>query len=115
MIRVADRPMVNAYELDDAGVEQLIYRPMTDDELATWQQGQQVEVAAALDASRVAGAKQVKALLETSDRYVRIAAETGQPMSAGQVGYRAQLRLALAAIAAAPDPTKVQLPSPPSD
>lgn len=33
----SDRPMINVYEPDENGVEQLVYRPMNDAELAQWQ------------------------------------------------------------------------------
>lgn len=32
------RPMVNVYEPDHKGVEQLVFRPMNDAEFADWQQ-----------------------------------------------------------------------------
>ena len=31
-----DRPMINTYEPDTEGVEQLVYRPMNDEEFAQW-------------------------------------------------------------------------------
>ena len=35
-----DRPMVNAYETDGDGVEQLVYREMNDEEYEVWQRDQ---------------------------------------------------------------------------
>lgn len=32
-----DRPMINVYEPDAEGVEQLVYRPMNDEEFAQWE------------------------------------------------------------------------------
>lgn len=43
---MADRPMVNVYEPDDEGVEQLVFRPMNDEEYAVWEADRAVEAPA---------------------------------------------------------------------
>lgn len=39
------KPMVNVYELDDEGVEQLVYREMNDEEFEVWTRDQEAAAA----------------------------------------------------------------------
>lgn len=49
-MNAAERPTIATYEADSEGLEQLVHRPMTDDELAQWEDDRAAYLAAQAEA-----------------------------------------------------------------
>lgn len=81
---MSDKPMINIYELDEEGVEQLVYREMTDEEYAQ----HQADIAA-LEEQAAAQVNSLVAAVEAMSDEER--AQVADLLSASQAAVQARI------------------------